>query len=283
MTYAGLLLRFIVVPIIVLALLVLRDRQRRREGETMARGWSPYLLVAALIVVAILYTMPWDSHLIATKVWSYRRTLVSGVNVGGIPVEELLFFPLQTLLVSLWFLWLVPRLVPRVARGDAAVSAAQRVGETVRGTASATKGRLLSALVGSGLWLIAFVVLRLGWQPGTYLGWELVWALPPIIIQLSLGGDILWRRRRLVLAVLIPAILFLSAVDTLAIHEGIWTIDPHQSLDILIGGQLPLEEALFFSLTSVLVVFGLVLGLASESRRRLQAYHTRLAISLGRG
>lgn len=272
MTYADLLLGFLGVPISVLAVLVLRDYQRR-VGAAMPRGWPPYVVIGALIVVALLYTTPWDNHLIATGVWWYRRALISGVTVGSIPLEEMLFFPLQTLLVSLWFVWLAPRVA-----GDGL--ARSRVDAATGGSRHPNTLRLLSALVGGSLWLSAFAVLRSGWQPGTYLGWELVWALPPLILQLSLGGDILWRYRRLLLAVLIPAVLYLSAIDALAIHEGIWTISPHQSLGLLLGGQLPLEEAIFFSLTSLLVAFGLVLGVAPESSRRLHAYREHLVVSL---
>ena len=73
------------------------------------------------------------------------------------------------------------------------------------------------------------------------------------------------------------ALIYLCSVDTLAIHVGIWTIDPHQSLGVLLAGQLPLEEVIFFSLTSTLVAFGLVLGVAAASRERLHARLTLLA------
>ena len=273
MTYGRLLLQFVVVPIIVLAVLVLRDR-RKRNGGTTPPGRLAYVMVAALIVVAVLYTTPWDNHLIATGVWWYRPELVSGITFGWIPLEELLFFPLQTLLVGLWFLWLVPRLAhPAVAGGDTNDTAYAGAG---------IRMRLIASVAGGCLWLVALSVLLVGWRPGTYAGWELAWALPPLILQLGLGADILWRYRRLVAATLVPVILYLSTVDALAIHEGIWTIDPRQSLGILLGGLLPLEELLFFSLTSALVAFGLVLGVAAESRARLRAYYAFLAYALAR-
>ncbi|HEV8193261.1 MAG TPA: lycopene cyclase domain-containing protein [Ktedonobacterales bacterium] len=268
MTYARLLLQFLAVPIIVLAMLVLRDEhQQKRDRGAAWQGGLPYMVLVALIGVAILYTLPWDNHLIATRVWWYRPTLVSGIAFGWIPLEEVIFFPLQTLLIGLWCLWLLPRLASRTAT------------EAFAGDGSNTKISLVCVIAGSCLWLIALVVLRLGWQPGTYLGWELVWGLAPLILQLGLGADILWRYRRLLCATLVPAIPYLCAIDTLAIHNGIWTISPQQSLGILIGGQLPLEEVVFFSLTSALVASGLLLGVTAETRERLQRYRALLGLS----
>jgi 15-cis-phytoene synthase/lycopene beta-cyclase len=105
-----------------------------------------------------------------------------------------------------------------------------------------------------------------------------VWALPPILIQLGLGADILWQERRLLIAVIAPATLYLSAADTVAIRLGIWTIDPQRSTGLLIGGALPLEEFVFFLLTTTLVVFGLALGLAPASRMRMHCLLQRLCI-----
>jgi len=230
------------------------------------------MILGALVGIAILYTIPWDSHLIVIRVWWYRPALVSGISFSSIPLEELIFFPLQTLFIGIWFVWLVPR----VASRGIAANGGHGVGEDTRSNDRANMAPLIASVVGGCLWLVALLILRLGWRPGTYLGWELVWALPPLTLQLGLGGDILWTYRRLVCAVVIPVVVYLSSVDTLAIHEGIWTIDPHQSLGILLGGQLPLEELVFFSVTTALVVFGLVLGVATESRRRFHRYQAAL-------
>jgi hypothetical protein len=70
--------------------------------------------------------------------------------------------------------------------------------------------------------------------------------------------------------------LYLSLADAVAIGEGTWTIDPAQSLGLLLGGQLPLEEFVFFLLTTTLVTFGMVLGLEVSSWTRLQARWKRL-------
>jgi lycopene beta-cyclase len=254
MTYGDLLALFLVSPILVLALLTLRDRHLHKEPPSSLRG-SPFpVVLPVLTLVAAVYTTPWDNHLIAEGVWSYGTARISGIAFARVPIEELAFFLLQSFLVGLWFLWLVHRVPGRTLR---------------RASAHGRAARWLSAGTSAVIWIGSLAVLISGWRPGVYIGWEVVWALPPLILQLSVGADILWAQRTLVCATLLPVLLYLSAVDTLAIHQRIWTIDPHQSLDVLVGGQLPLEELLFFSLTSALVVFGLVLGVADDSRHRL--------------
>jgi lycopene cyclase domain-containing protein len=119
------------------------------------------------------------------------------------------------------------------------------------------------------LWVASLFLLLSGWQPGSYLSLELAWALPPIIFQLAFGADILWHYRRIVLPSILLATLYLSGIDTLAIDGGTWTFNPERSTGIMLGGVLPIEEALFFLLTNTLLVFGLVLLLANESSYRL--------------
>jgi 15-cis-phytoene synthase/lycopene beta-cyclase len=118
------------------------------------------------------------------------------------------------------------------------------------------------------IWLASVVGLLSGWKPGVYLTIQLAWALPPIIFQLAFGADILWRYRGLVLLALVTATLYLGAVDAVAIDAGTWTIDPAQSLEIYLGGVLPLEEFTFFLVTNTLVAFGMTLVLARESQER---------------
>jgi hypothetical protein len=65
-------------------------------------------------------------------------------------------------------------------------------------------------------------------------------------------------------------------MGALAIQSGTWTINLRQSLGLMIGGLLPVEEAVFFVLTNMLLVFGLVLALANESLHRLPVQITKM-------
>lgn len=260
MTYFGFLARFLIPPILILAMLTWRDHRRGRRLPDGLDAWPAWIVVIVHVVVAVIYTTPWDNYLVATRVWWYEPALVSGLILGWVPVEEYLFFVLQTVLASLWLLWLARRMMtPEAHAPDAHGSEAM-----------ARRVRWIGSTAVACLWLAGLWILIARWGPGTYLGLELTWALTPIFLQMAFGGDILWRHRRLVLSALIPVWLYLCAADFAAIGLGTWIIAPEKSTGIGVG-HLPLEEVVFFLLTNMLVVFGTVLVLARESQTRVPA------------
>ena len=261
MTYFGFLGRFLLIPIIILIIFLWLDRRRRVQLPAAWQQWSGWLALLIHISIAVIYTTPWDNYLVATRVWWYDPQLVTGFTIGWVPIEEYTFFGVQPVMTGLWLLWLLPRLSsPARLLVSASPARMPMSTSTIRRTSTAVIGLL---------WLASLVILLIGWQPGTYLGLELIWALPPVALQLGFGADILWHHRRLVLAAIVPTTLYLSLADAVAIDLGTWTINPQQSLQVLLGGVLPLEEAIFFFLTNTLLVFGLVLFLAPESQTRL--------------
>ncbi len=258
MTYFGFLARFLVVPILLLLLGAWLDGRRGRPLPADWRAFPAWAAVLLHVVIALVYTTPWDNYLVATQVWWYDPAKVTGIVLGWVPIEEYTFFALQPILVGVWLLFWLRRLpLP-------AVRPLQPVWR-----------RAPSVVLGL-LWVLAVVILAVRWRPGTYLALELVWALPPIVLQIGFGGDILVRYGRLVLTTLLSATFYLAAADALAIRSGIWTIDPAQSLPVLIGGVLPVEEFVFFALTCMLLVFGMVLVMASESHARFRSIRQRL-------
>lgn len=265
MTYSDVLLQFIGPPLVLLTLWALYDARRGRvTGPGLRADWA-WGVLAGHVALALLYTTPWDNYLVATGVWWYDPALVSGVTLGYVPLEEYVFFVVQTLLVGLWLLTL-----SRVIFVS-----------PVRSQASGSVRRWATGAIGL-LWLVSLAMLLIGWRPGTYLSLELVWGLIPLLIQFAFGADILWQRRGLLLATFVPTALYLCTVDALAIRAGTWTIDPQQSTGLLIAGILPVEEAVFFSLTTALIVCGMTLMLAPESLPRAQAWW-KAAVALWRG
>jgi lycopene beta-cyclase len=242
MTYFEFLLIFLALPIIVLMSL------EARKGHAGGRLWWT---VAVQVALALAYTTPWDNHLVATGVWHYSPKQVAGLVLGYVPLEEYAFFVLETLLVGLWWHFCSVRVRPS---GD------------MRGS---TKVRAWAAGSIAVLWAVLAIIFLRGWRPGTYLLLILLWALPPVLLQLAYGADALWHERRLVAAVIIPVGVYLSAADALAIRAGIWAIDPAQSTGLFLGG-LPVEEALFFFITVILITFGMTLALSEDGRERLR-------------
>ena len=251
MTYFGFLLRFLIIPIALLAVLTYIDLRRKRQLPASLQFLSPWLLIGVLMVIALTYTTPWDNYLVATGVWWYDPALVTGITLGWVPIEEYTFFILQPVMTGLWLLFLARRV-----RFAAPFQPRNGI-------------RIGSAAVMGIVWVASVLLLLSGWKPGNYLSLELAWALPPIILQLAFGADILWHYRRLVIPVILSATIYLCATDAIAIASGTWTINPELTTGILLGGLLPLEEATFFLITNILLVFGLTLGMTSASFNRL--------------
>ncbi|MDQ3248520.1 MAG: lycopene cyclase domain-containing protein [Chloroflexota bacterium] len=252
MTYFGFLIRFLGPPLLILLGLAVWDDQRGRAMPATLRSWPVRFVILAHVIVAVLYTTPWDNYLVANGVWWYNPALVTGFVLGWVPIEEYTFFVLQTIMTGLWVTFLAKRLALPGASFPQAM---------------ATRIRWITTALLCGLWLSSAALLFWGWQQGTYLALILVWALPPIILQASFAGDILWHYRKLLFAALLPATLYLALGDALAIRSGTWTIDPAQSTQLFFGG-LPLEEFVFFLITNTLVVLGMILVLANESQQR---------------
>jgi lycopene cyclase domain-containing protein len=252
MTYFGFLAQFLVIPILLLAVLTWYDLRRGLALPSALSGWPAWKVVLGHILVALIYTTPWDNYLVATGVWTYHPQLVTGLLLGWVPIEEYTFFVLQPILTGLWLLFLARRL-PVETRPLPSMRQLRR-----------------NLLFGLGwVWLGMAAILIAGWQPGAYLALILIWALPPLMLQIGFGANILWRHRRLVLWTLLPVTLYLSLADALAIGSGTWTIDPAQSLPLYLGGVLPVEEFIFFLMTNILLVLGVVLVLSPESQSQV--------------
>ena len=250
MTYFGFLLIFLVIPIVLMLAVSWRDRRRGLDTAVSLRSWPIGRAIALHVFIALAYTTLWDNYLVATNVWWYDPELVTGYTIGWVPIEEYTFFILQPILGGLW-LWFLMRHLTIAADGELKSSL-----------------RTWSVVAMAVIWFAMVLILAVGWKPGTYLALELGWALPPIMLQLAFGADILWRYRKLVTLSIVPLTLYLSFADLLAINWGTWTIDPAQSLNIYIAGILPIEEFVFFLLTNTLVTFGVTLIMAQESHQR---------------
>jgi lycopene cyclase domain-containing protein len=251
MTYFGFLARFLLIPMVLVGLLLWRDHRRGVATPAYLRNFPAWAAILLHIVIAVIYTTPWDNYLVATRVWWYDPDLVAGITLGWVPIEEYTFFILQTWLTGMWLLWLTRRLPP-----------AQQ-------WSPSGKLRLILTTLLTILWIPFVLFLIHGLEPATYISLILAWALPPIILQLAFGADILWRYRTLVLTTIAVPTIFLALADTLAIQIGIWSISPEQTTGFHLPGGLPLEEFLFFLVTNVLVGFGVTLFLAQESGARV--------------
>ena len=212
---------------LLLALALLQGRTRQ--------PWWP---LAALVVIAFVYTTPWDNLLVAWNVWSYPPDRVLA-RIGYVPVEEYAFFGIQTILTGLWTRLLQAKW-PIVSHPDPDL-----------------RIRATGAAVFLGLAILGAVMLIAGGH-WLYMGLIVAWACPVLAGMWWLGGHLIWARRQLVAWAVIPMSLYLWVADRIAIGLGIWDItDATRTGWEIIG--LPVEEALFFVVTNLLVAQGLTM------------------------
>jgi len=226
LTYLQFHLLFVVSPLVGLAITASYPLSDRRYAAPAG--------ITLLVVLAVFYTTPWDNHLIAKGVWRYGEGTVL-FRIWQAPIEEYAFFVFQPLLTALWLC----RLRTRSDREF-----------------GIPLGHHALGLLGGGI--VSGVGLLVLSDATYYLGTLLVWAGPVLAIQWGFAWPVLWERRRtLAVGVLVPTV-YLWIADRIAIGLGIWTFDEQFMTGLAVLG-LPIEEMLFFLLTNVFVVQGLLL------------------------
>ena len=207
------------------------------------------LFIVALAVVALVYTTPWDNYLVKNAVWTYGVDRVSMV-IGYVPIEEYAFFVLQPFAAGFLLLalrnWIAGQRASSARTGGTPDRDTFQRNWTVR-------------LAGTALLLLAIgATLSVRDESWTYLRLIVGWSFPPIAIQWIYGGDYIVRRMRLWIPGVVIPTLYFGIADRIAIGLGIWDISAATSTGTMVGG-LPIEELLFFFVTNVLVVQGLML------------------------
>jgi lycopene beta-cyclase len=251
MTYFGFLFRFLFIPILIFLAMTIWDNRSNEQIKEFRNGRAVWTAIGIHILLAVIYTTPWDNYLVATGVWYYNPDLVTGILIGYVPIEEYTFFVLETFLAGLWWWFL-----------------ARRISLPLDPFKPNKTLVFLSTCILAFLWLLFTYLFFFGEAKWTYLAITLFWALPPISIQFIFGADILWRCRKLVAwAILVPG-TYLSLMDIVALKETTWSIFSTQTTGVLFFGILPLEEVVFFFVTNMLIAFGMTLLLAHVSEER---------------
>ena len=259
MTYFGFLLRFLCIPILIFLAITYWDNKNHKQIHGFRNGRAVWLAIGIHILLAVVYTTPWDNYLVATGVWYYNPELVTGLVLGYVPIEEYTFFVLETILSGLWW-WFLARRISSLPQGE---------GADEREDFQPNKSLIyLSTCLLVLLWVISTYLFFFGAAKWTYLSIILFWALPAILPQLLFGADILWHYRKLVILGILIQGIYLSLMDIIALRETTWSISPSQTTGVLFFGILPLEELIFFFITNVMIIFGMTLLLANVSQER---------------
>lgn len=228
---------------VLAGLALVQTRPLAGVGARVAWTW-----LGAIVAIAFVYTTPWDNYLVYRDVWGYSSGAVVG-TLGYVPLEEYAFFVIQSLIAGLFYFAL---------RG-------RGVGHVPLRTMPAAF-RTVGVAVWLGLSAAGAALLLHPSDHRLYLGLILAWACPALASMWFVGADKVWaERQRVLIAITVPT-LYLWVVDRIAIARGIWDIRDRYSLTLDPFG-LPVEEAVFFLLTTTLCVSGLALFLPAPTDR----------------
>ncbi|WRT67324.1 uncharacterized protein IL334_004294 [Kwoniella shivajii] len=277
--YMQIHLYFIIPPIVLLGLIYHPLIGRR---EILKFIWLGFM--------ATIWTTPWDNFILSHQGWSYPPGSVIG-RIGYIPIEEHMFFILQPILAILLNLICThARPIPfdlnlKITSQDLASNVEEDVlGQTFgEDTLNGIKGdssqepipkstsnieekiqtlprRPFVSLIWIALSLIGLRLImktqeyqKLSYglnEEMFYLGWILVWICPVISFLIFLGA----RCTREDCLALWIGTSWLWYVDTFALTSGSWSISRQTTLGVELWSGLPIEEALFFFLTTYLII-----------------------------
>lgn len=105
MTYGRVLLLFVVPAIGAAAAWARPSRLGKRFAVSLA----------AMLAIVYVATVPWDNLAVKWGVWFFDWKKTWGVRLGYLPLEEYLFFGLETVLVALVYKALEQRFVDRAS------------------------------------------------------------------------------------------------------------------------------------------------------------------------
>jgi len=199
---------------------------------------SEVFKIAVISAIAFVYTTPWDNYVIYSDAWKYPPDRVLAI-IGYVPIEEYMFFIIQTVLTSLWALLCVRWSTPCLN-----FNYDKRSYQLIR-------------------WVpitILTIVTIVGYKlviPGQrtfYLGCILCWVSPVIIFLWYEAGNFFVKKIiPSTFAIVVPS-LYLCWIDQLALKENVWHINEETSLNIFIVDDLPIEEAFFFFVVNTIIV-----------------------------
>ena len=236
LSYLGFHAVFILPPILALGWVAIH----REDAWFDRRSLSG---LGIIVFLAVVYTTPWTNAMIPEGVWWYGDGAVVD-RVWYTPVEEYLFFVLQPILTAFWLFQFLS-----VSDRSLRIPLLHRAIGASAGLAICAGGWLLMQSTGT-----------------FYLGSILLWAGPILAIQWGFGLTYLRDVWPTVLVGVGVPTLYLWVADRIAIGLGVWEISTIHTVGLTLFG-LPIEEALFFLVTNVFVVQGVVMYVWVLDRR----------------
>ena len=253
MTYLQFHFIFILPAIVVVLIFSLRSSALSR--------WF-WIGLGAHVFMALVYTTPWDNYLVKSGVWSYGSDRVLAV-IGYVPIEEYLFFVLQSLLAGLMVaaLSFLRKQTENYLQAETQTPARQYQ-QRFSFSLQAFRWAVVCLMFTTVLCAVYVLVSSAKYEHLIYLGLILSWSLPVLTLHWAYDGLTLIKQWRWVLTSFIVPTLYLCFCDRFAIIHGIWSVSSKKSTGLFILA-LPIEEALFFLVTNMMITQGLILFLSA--------------------
>lgn len=237
MTYIEFLFIFTIVPIIILAFLL--------RKELNAHYIRTLLLVSAIAFAA---TALWDNYAVYSGIWMFPPEKTLGIYLWYVPLEEYMFFFLQTYLTGLvQLLYLLKGgYDPRSGKEE-----------------SRANVQIFPLIVLMSMFTLQQTredVILLPFGKLNYLFHLFAWSGAFVLIQFIFGGRKIRDNAKLIIIPTLIMTAYFSLADSISIGNGIWSFDPEQTIGTKVG-NVPLEEILFFFMTNLLVTEAMVLFL----------------------
>lgn len=231
MTYIEFLFIFTVVPIVILVFLL------KKYLDAIYIKW---LLVVSII--AFIATSGWDNYAVYCGIWHFPEDKTLGIKLFYVPVEEYLFFFLQTFSTGLVQLFFIKKNID-------------------------TNFKKSTFLLTPLLFFQTNEILKLPFGNLNYLFHLFSWGGFFILIQIIAGRNKIFKNISLIAFPSLIMTLYFSAADSISIGQGIWEFDALQTTGIRIH-NIPLEEILFFLVTNTLITEAMILFLPSKFLKR---------------
>ncbi len=233
MTYIQFLLIFTVIPIVALALIL------RNYLDAVYLKW---LFVVSLI--AFFATAGWDNYAVYSGIWHFPENKTLGIKLFYVPLEEYMFFFLQTFttgLVQLIF-----------------------IGKNIRMNLKNVSLIFIPLLI-----FRTDEILKLPFGNFNYIFHLFSWGGFFILVQIIAGRKKILGNLSLILIPSLIMTLYFSFADSVSIGQGIWDFDPSQTTGIRVF-NIPLEEILFFLVTNILITEAMILFLPYKYLKKEQ-------------
>jgi len=224
MNYLEFLIIFTVLPIVLMTIFL------RKVIDITFLKW---LFVVS--VIAFIATAGWDNYAVYSGIWHFPKNRTIGIKLFYVPLEEYMFFFLQTYTTGLLQLIFIKKNINYNINSSAIIFLP------------------LIFIQDDGIWKLTFGSYN-------YLIHLFSWGGFFILVQFISGRKKILNNISLIILPSIIMTVYFSIADSISIGHGIWDFDPLQTTGIKLV-NIPLEEILFFLVTNILITEAMVLFL----------------------